>query len=168
MGKITGFIEFEREVKKKLSVDERIKNHREFEFPLSERRLKLQGARCMDCGIPFCHHACPVGNNIPDWNNMVFSGRWRDAIDALHATNNFPDFTGRICPAPCESSCTLGINIDPVAIKLNEAAIVDRAFEEGWVKPNTPEKGPARRWRLLDLARQASQQPSNLIVQDTK
>ena len=149
MGKITGFIEFEREVKKKLAVDERIKNHREFELPLSERRLKLQGARCMDCGIPFCHHACPVGNNIPDWNNMVFSGRWRDAIDALHATNNFPDFTGRICPAPCEASCTLGINIDPVAIKLNEAAIVDRAFEEGWVKPNKPEKRTGKKVAVI-------------------
>lgn len=149
MGKITGFIEFEREVKKKLSVDERIKNYREFELPLSERRLKLQGARCMDCGIPFCHHSCPVGNNIPDWNDMVFSGRWRDAIDALHATNNFPDFTGRICPAPCESSCTLGINIDPVAIKLNEAAIVDRAFEEGWIKPQAPEKRTGKKVAVI-------------------
>lgn len=139
MGKMTGFIEFDREMKKKLPVEERIKNYKEFEIPLSEERLKQQGARCMDCGIPFCHWACPVGNNIPDWNDMVFNGRWKDAIEALHETNNFPDFTGRVCPAPCEASCTLGINTDPVAIKQNEAAIIDRAFEEGWVKPQPPE-----------------------------
>ncbi|MDT8317112.1 MAG: glutamate synthase subunit beta [bacterium] len=149
MGKITGFIEFDREVKQKLPVAARIKNFKEFELPLSERRLKLQGARCMDCGIPFCHHGCPVGNNIPDWNDMVFSGRWRDAIDSLHATNNFPDFTGRICPAPCESACTLGINIDPVAIKLNEAAIVDRAFKEGWIKPQPPEKRTGKKVAVI-------------------
>ncbi len=135
MGKITGFMEFDRETKKKLPVEERTKNHCEFDVPLSEEHLKQQGARCMDCGVPFCHWGCPLGNNIPDWNDMVFNGRWKDAIEALHATNNFPDFTGRVCPAPCEAACTLGINVDPVAIKLNEVSIIDRAFDEGWVKP---------------------------------
>ena len=149
MGKMTGFIEFDREVKKKLPVEERIKNYNEFEIPMPEERLKQQGARCMDCGIPFCHWACPVGNNIPDWNDMVFNGRWRDAIEALHETNNFPDFTGRVCPAPCEAACTLGINTDPVAIKQNEAAIIERAFEEGWIKPQPPEKRTGKRVAVI-------------------
>lgn len=149
MGKMTGFIEFGREVKKKLPVEERIKNYKEFEIPLSEELLKQQGARCMDCGVPFCHWACPLGNNIPDWNDMVFNGRWRDAIESLHETNNFPDFTGKVCPAPCESSCTLGINTDPVAIKQNEAAIIERAFEEGWVKPQPPEKRSGKKVAVI-------------------
>lgn len=149
MGKMTGFIEFGREVKEKLPVEERTKNYKEFEIPLSEERLKQQGARCMDCGIPFCHWACPVGNDIPDWNDMVFNGRWKDAIEALHATNNFPDFTGRVCPAPCEAACTLGINTDPVAIKQNEAAIIDRAFAEGWIKPQPPEKRTGKKVAVI-------------------
>ncbi|MBE9504819.1 MAG: glutamate synthase subunit beta [Proteobacteria bacterium] len=139
MGKVTGFIEFEREVQKKLPVDERVKNHNEFVLPLSEEQLKQQGARCMDCGVPFCHWGCPLGNYIPDWNDMVSNGRWHDAIEALHATNNFPEFTGRVCPAPCESACTLGVNLCPVAIKQNEVSIIDRAFDEGWVKAEPPE-----------------------------
>lgn len=138
MGKITGFIEFEREVKKKLPIEERTKNYCEFDIPLSETHLKQQGARCMDCGIPFCHSGCPVGNNIPDWNDLVFKGRWRDAIDSLHSTNNFPEFTGRICPAPCETSCTLGIGGEAVAIKQNEISIIERAFEEGWITASPP------------------------------
>lgn len=139
MGKSTGFIKYERQTAGKLPVEERVKNFREFESPLSEEQLKLQGSRCMDCGIPFCHWGCPLGNNIPDWNDMVSKGRWRDAIDALHATNNFPEFTGRVCPAPCETSCTLGLNNGPVAIKQNEVTIVERAFEEGWIRPEIPE-----------------------------
>lgn len=139
MGKITGFMEFDRELKKKLPVEERINNYKEFELPMPEEHLKQQGARCMDCGVPFCHWGCPLGNNIPDWNDMVYNGRWKDAIEALHATNNFPDFTGRVCPAPCEAACTLGINNNPVTIKLNEVSIIDRAFDEGWVKPDPPE-----------------------------
>jgi len=139
MGDSTGFIKFERQTAGKLPVDERIKNHREFDCPLTEEQLKHQGSRCMDCGVPFCHWACPLGNNVPDWNDMVSKGKWRDAIDALHATNNFPEFTGRVCPAPCETSCTLGLNVGAVAIKQNEVTIVERAFEEGWIKPQPPE-----------------------------
>lgn len=139
MGDFTGFIKFERQTAGKLPVEERIKNHREFDCPLTEEQLKLQGSRCMDCGIPFCHWACPLGNNIPDWNDMVSKGKWRDAIDALHATNNFPEFTGRVCPAPCETSCTLGLNPGAVAIKQNEVTIIERAFEEGWIRPEPPE-----------------------------
>ena len=149
MGKITGFIEFGRELKKKLPVEERIRNYKEFELPMTEERLKQQGGRCMDCGVPFCHWGCPLGNNIPDWNDMVFNGRWHDAIEALHATNNFPDFTGKVCPAPCEAACTLGINIDPVAIKQNEAAIIERAFDEGWVRPIKPEKRTGKKVAVI-------------------
>lgn len=138
MGKITGFMEFKRELKTKTPAEERIKDHKEFMLDLSEETLKQQGARCMDCGVPFCHWGCPLGNNIPDWNDFVYQGRWKDAIDSLHATNNFPEFTGRVCPAPCESACTLGVNIDPVAIKQNEVSIIDRAFEEGWIKATVP------------------------------
>lgn len=139
MGKMTGFMEFERELPAKRPVEDRIRDYREFNLPMPEERLKQQGGRCMDCGVPFCHWGCPLGNSIPDWNDMVYRGRWRDAVDALHATNNFPEFTGRICPAPCEAACTLGINMDPVTIRLDEQSIIDRAFEEGWVRPQPPE-----------------------------
>lgn len=138
MGKNTGFMEFDREVRKRQPVEDRVKNYKEFEIAPSEEHIKQQGARCMDCGVPFCHSGCPIGNNIPDWNDHVYNGRWKEAIDALHATNNFPEFTGRVCPAPCESSCTLGINIDPVSIKFNEVSIIDKAFDEGWVTPSSP------------------------------
>ena len=138
MGKITGFMEFKRELPPKLSSRERTGNYKEFILPMAEEQLKQQGGRCMDCGLPFCHWGCPLGNNIPDWNDMVFNGRWREAVEALHGTNNFPEFTGRVCPAPCESACTLGINKEPVAVKLNEVSIIDRAFKEGWIKPEPP------------------------------
>lgn len=138
MGKDTGFMEFDRKVRKRQPVEDRLKDYKEFEIAPSVEQIKQQGARCMDCGVPFCHSGCPIGNNIPDWNDHVYNGRWKEAIDALHATNNFPEFTGRVCPAPCESSCTLGINIDPVSIKFNEVSIIDRAFDEGWVVPNEP------------------------------
>lgn len=138
MGKITGFIEYKRKLSGKEPAKDRIKNHKEFIIALSEDELKQQGARCMDCGIPFCHNGCPLGNNIPDWNDHVYNGRWNDAIESLHATNNFPEFTGKVCPAPCETSCTLGINTGPVAIKQNEVSIINRAFDEGWVKPLVP------------------------------
>lgn len=138
MGKITGFIEFERDVKKKLPVEERIRCYKEFEIAMPEEHLKQQGARCMDCGVPFCHWGCPLGNFIPDWNDLIFNARWRDASESLHATNNFPEFTGRICPAPCEAACTLGINMEPVSIKLNEVSIAERAFDEQWISPVMP------------------------------
>jgi glutamate synthase (NADPH/NADH) small chain len=138
MGKITGFLEFERELPARRPVIERLRDWRELEGKLPEDKLQAQGARCMDCGIPFCHKGCPLGNIIPDWNDLVYRGRWRQAIDRLHATNNFPEFTGRICPAPCEEACTLNINNDPVTIKQIEKQIIDHAFKEGWVVPQVP------------------------------
>ena len=138
MGKITGFLEFEREKVHKEPVGERLKHWREFEEQTPDDILRRQGARCMDCGIPFCHQGCPLGNLIPDWNDLVYRDDWREAIDRLHATNNFPEFTGTLCPAPCEGACVLGINDDPVTIKPIELAIVDRAFAEGWIAPAPP------------------------------
>jgi glutamate synthase (NADPH/NADH) small chain len=135
MGKITGFLEYPRETPSRRPVEERLRDWKEFEGKPSEDVLKAQGARCMDCGIPFCHNGCPLGNVIPDWNDLVWRGRWKEAIEALHATNNFPEFTGRICPAPCEESCVLGINDDPVAIKLIEKNVIDHAWKAGYVRP---------------------------------
>lgn len=137
MGKPTGFMEFKREALQKAPVAERVKNYREFDKSFDEKTAKEQGARCMDCGIPFCHGdtGCPVDNLIPEFNDFVFKGRWKDAIDNLHSTNNFPEFTGRLCPAPCEGACTLGLIENPVSIKSIERTIIDRAFEEGWVVP---------------------------------
>jgi len=135
MGKPTGFIEIHRKKAPTRPVDERLKDWNEVYLPYPPEELRKQGARCMDCGIPFCHQGCPLGNLIPDWNDLVYRDRWAAAIDRLHATNNFPEFTGRLCPAPCEGSCVLGINDDPVTIKSIEVAIIERAFQEGWVKP---------------------------------
>ncbi len=138
MGKITGFLEIPREKIHKQPVEERLKHWREFEEKTPAEILSAQGARCMDCGIPFCHKGCPLGNIIPDWNDLVYRGRWKDAIARLHSTNNFPEFTGRICPAPCEEACVLNINNDPVTIKNIERNIIDRAWEEAWVAPQPP------------------------------
>ncbi len=135
MGKITGFLEIKRETPARRPVAERLKDWREFDLKMPEEKLRAQGARCMDCGIPFCHKGCPLGNIIPDWNDLVYRGRWQDAIDRLHSTNNFPDFTGRVCPAPCEEACVLNINNDPVTIKLIEKNIIEHAFAEGWAPP---------------------------------
>jgi glutamate synthase (NADPH/NADH) small chain len=135
MGKITGFLEYERLSEANLPVAERLTNYNEFVLHLSDDEAKVQGARCMDCGIPFCMSGCPVNNIIPDWNDLVFKQNWRQAIDVLHSTNNFPEFTGRICPAPCEAACTLNINNDAVGIKSIEHAIIDKAWEMGWVQP---------------------------------
>ncbi len=135
MGKITGFMEFKRENASKRPVEERLKDWRELELKMPEDKLRTQGARCMDCGIPFCHKGCPLGNIIPDWNDLVYRGRWKEAIDRLHSTNNFPDFTGRVCPAPCEEACVLNINNDPVTIKVIEKNIIEHAWEHGWVAP---------------------------------
>jgi glutamate synthase (NADPH/NADH) small chain len=140
MGKITGFLEYEREAPHKEPVADRLKHWREFEEKPPEEQLRIQGARCMDCGIPFCHKGCPLGNIIPDWNDLVYRNRWKDAIERLHSTNNFPEFTGRICPAPCEEACVLNINNDPVTIKTIEKNIVDYAFKEGWVVPQCPDR----------------------------
>lgn len=138
MGKITGFLEFDRKVEPYAPVEERIKNYREFTVPLAEKDLKEQGARCMDCGIPFCHSGCPLGNLIPDFNDAVYKGKWEKASEILHSTNNFPEFTGRLCPAPCEEACVLGINEDPVSIENIEKNIVEKAFEKGWITANPP------------------------------
>jgi glutamate synthase (NADPH/NADH) small chain len=138
MGKITGFLEYDREHPPRRPVAERINDWFEIYGQLPESRLQNQGARCMDCGVPFCHTGCPLSNIIPDWNDLVYKARWKEALRQLHATNNFPEFTGRLCPAPCEASCVLGINQPPVAIKLIEKAIIDRGFQEGWIRPEPP------------------------------
>ena len=138
MGKITGFLEFERNDRDYQPVEERIKHWREFVLPLPEEENKKQAARCMDCGVPYCHTGCPVNNQIPDWNDLVYRGDWQEAARNLHSTNNFPEVTGRVCPAPCEAACTLNIDDNPVTIKTIECAIADRAFERGWVKPEPP------------------------------
>ena len=138
MGKVTGFMEFDREATPYRQVDERVHDWKEVMEQMEEPQLKVQGARCMDCGIPFCHTGCPINNIIPDWNDLVYRGRWSEALRVLHATNNFPEFTGRICPAPCEAACVLGINDDPVSIKSIEKAIADRGWQEGWIKPEIP------------------------------
>lgn len=138
MGKVTGFLEIDRKDRHYRPVEERVKHFSEFVVPLPDEELKAQGARCMDCGIPYCHQGCPVNNIIPDWNDLVYNGKWREAAEVLHSTNNFPEFTGRVCPAPCEASCTLNIDDSPVTIKTIECAIVDRAFQEGWVEPQIP------------------------------
>src|SRR6266705_6894175 len=137
MGKVTGFLEFQRLEEAHQAPEQRKKHYREFILRLTEEEAKVQGARCMDCGTPFCMSGCPVNNIIPDFNDLVYKEDWQRAIETLHSTNNFPEFTGRICPAPCEEACVLRINDDPVGIKSIEHAIIDKAFEEGWVKPQS-------------------------------
>ena len=158
MGKPTGFIEFEREIPADRDPLERVKDWKEFHLHLPEDRLKNQGARCMDCGIPFCHSGtlisgmasgCPINNIIPEWNDLVFRGLWKEALDRLHKTNNFPEFTGRVCPAPCEGSCVLGIHEPPVTIKNIEVSIIDKGWEEGWVKPDVPEKRTGKKVAVI-------------------
>jgi glutamate synthase (NADPH) small chain len=147
MGKPTGFIEYLRELPSELEPSDRVQSWDEFHLPMPEDKLRTQGARCMDCGIPFCHSGtlisgmasgCPINNLIPEWNDLVYRGLWREALDRLHKTNNFPEFTGRVCPAPCEGSCVLGINNPPVTIKNIECSIVDKGWDEGWIKPEPP------------------------------
>ncbi len=149
MGKITGFLEIGRELPARRPVQERLGDWRELEGKLPEDKLQAQGARCMDCGIPFCHKGCPLGNIIPDWNDLVYRGRWRTAVDRLHATNNFPEFTGRICPAPCEEACVLNINNDPVTIKQIEKQIIDHAWKAGWVGPRPPAERTGKRVAII-------------------
>ncbi len=140
MGKETGFLELDRHDRSYGPVEDRIKNYKEFVVPLPEPDLRAQASRCMNCGIPYCHNGCPVNNQIPDWNHLVYEADWRNALENLHSTNNFPEFTGRICPAPCEAACTLNITDQPVTIKSIECAIVDRGWQEGWIVPQVPEK----------------------------
>ena len=140
MGKITGFIEFDRVDEKNEAVKDRLKNYKEFTVKLPEEELKKQGSRCMDCGIPFCHSGCPLGNLIPDFNDLVYRGEWKKALEILHSTNNFPEFTGRLCPAPCEKACVLGLIEDPVSIENIEKNIVEKGFEEGWIVAHPPKE----------------------------
>ena len=149
MGKITGFLEFERSDRDYEPVEERIRHWREFVLPLPDEENTKQAARCMDCGIPYCHTGCPVNNQIPDWNDLVYRGNWQEAAHNLHTTNNFPEVTGRVCPAPCEASCTLNIDDNPVAIKTIECAIADRAFEHGWIKPEPPSVKTGRKVAIV-------------------
>ena len=145
MGKVTGFKEYTRETPVRRPVNERVNDYLEVYQPFPEEKVRVQAARCMDCGIPFCHTGCPVNNIIPDWNDLVYRDHWKEALRVLHATNNFPEFTGRICPAPCEAACVLGINEPPVTIKLIEKMIVERAWEQGWVEPEPPETRTKKR-----------------------
>ena len=144
MGKVTGFLEIEREQPKRREVEERLQDWFEIYQPFAEAKQREQGARCMDCGVPFCHTGCPLNNLIPDWNDLVYNGRWASAIRRLHATNNFPEFTGRICPAPCETACVLAITEPAVSIKQIERGIVDHAWDEGWIQPEPPEQETGR------------------------
>src|SRR5215475_12656545 len=145
MGKVTGFLEIERQDRRYAPAGDRIRNWREFVQPLSEEASRDQAARCMNCGIPYCHTGCPVNNQIPDWNDLVYTGNWQEAALNLHATNNFPEFTGRVCPAPCEASCTLNIDDNPVTIKTIECQIVDRGWDEGWITPQMSPRGTGKR-----------------------
>ena len=149
MGKITGFLDFPRQTEENIPTEERVKNYKEFILHLSDEEAKIEGARCMDCGIPFCNNGCPVNNIIPDWNDLVFQQNWEAAIDVLHSTNNFPEFTGRICPAPCEAACTLNINSDPVGIKSIEHAIIDKAWENNWVTPQIAKNKTGKRVAIV-------------------
>ena len=149
MGKITGFLEIEREDRPYAPVEERIKHYKEFVEPLSEKETRDQAARCMDCGIPYCHNGCPVNNQIPDWNDLVYRGDWEEAARNLHSTNNFPEVTGRVCPAPCEASCTLNLEDTPVNIKTIEAAIADRAYAEKWIKPEIPTRKTGKKVAVI-------------------
>jgi glutamate synthase (NADPH/NADH) small chain len=140
MGKPTGFMEFQREVPARRPIEERVQDWRDVYIEFPEQKVQVQGSRCMDCGIPFCHNGCPLHNVIPHWNDLAFRGRWKEALRILHSTNNFPEFTGRICPAPCEASCVLGIIEPAVSIKAIEKSIIDFAFEQGWIRPEPPQK----------------------------
>ena len=148
MAKPTGFIEFSRLKAPARPVSERVHDFRQVQLDYAPDELTRQSARCMDCGIPFCHHGCPLGNLIPEWNDLVYRGAWRAALDRLHATNNFPEFTGALCPAPCEGSCVLALNREPVTIKSIELAIVDRGFAEGWIVPEPP---VTRTWKKVAI-----------------
>jgi len=145
MGKPTGFLEFERHDRGYRPIDERVKHYDEFYVPLTDQELVTQGARCMDCGIPYCHQGCPVNNVIPEWNDLVYRNKWQEGLTLLHTTNNFPEFTGRVCPAPCEASCTLNLTEEPVTIKSIECALVDKGWEEGWIKAQLPSHRSGKR-----------------------
>jgi glutamate synthase (NADPH) small chain len=149
MGKPTGFMEIARQERRYTLVADRVNHYHEFVVPLSDEDISQQGARCMDCGIPYCHQGCPINNIIPDWNDLVYQGNWREALEVLHSTNNFPEFTGRICPAPCEASCTLNLTDEPVTIKTIECAIVDKGWENGWIRPQIAQHRSGKRVAIV-------------------
>src|SRR5688572_7323586 len=149
MGKVTGFLEIDRNDRRYQPAGDRVRHFREFVLPLGEEATQKQAARCMDCGIPFCHTACPVNNQIPDWNDLVYNSDWREALANLQSTNNFPEITGRVCPAPCEAACTLNLMDSPVTIKTIEAAIADRGFAEGWIAPERPAQQTGKRVAVI-------------------
>jgi len=149
MGDITGFMKYDRVDFKKEPVEERVKHWKELYLEMPKEELKEQGARCMDCGVPFCQSGCPIGNIIPDWNDLIYHDRWKEAIERLHKTNNFPEFTGRICPAPCENSCVLAINAPAVTIKNIEVSIIEKAYDEGWIKANPPKKRTGKKIAVI-------------------
>ncbi len=149
MGKVTGFLEIDRRDRRYAPASDRIRHYKEFVIPLSEEATRDQAARCMNCGIPYCHNGCPVNNQIPDWNDLVYKGDWEEAARNLHTTNNFPEFTGRICPAPCEASCTLNLTDQSVTIKTIECSIVDRAWSEGWIKPEVPKSKTGKKVAVI-------------------
>ena len=149
MGKETGFLELDRSDRTYLDPAERLKNYKEFIVPLPDEKLRAQASRCMNCGIPYCHNGCPVNNIIPDWNHLVYEGDWLNALEVLHSTNNFPEFTGRICPAPCEASCTLNLIDQPVTIKSIECAIVDKGWDNGWIIPRAPTKRTGKKVAVI-------------------
>ncbi|WP_139555760.1 glutamate synthase subunit beta [Methylotetracoccus oryzae] len=171
MGKPTGFMEIMRQDRRYTLVADRVNNYREFTVPLTDEEISRQGARCMDCGIPYCHQGCPINNIIPDWNDLVYQGNWQEAIEVLHSTNNFPEFTGRICPAPCEASCTLNLTDEPVTIKTIECSIIDKAWENGWVQPQIPQHRSGKRVAVvgsgpagLACAQQLARAGHNVVV----
>ncbi|MDD5034245.1 MAG: glutamate synthase subunit beta [Methylococcaceae bacterium] len=149
MGKPTGFMEIPRQDRRYRPVEERVHHFREFVIALTDEEASKQGARCMDCGIPYCHSGCPINNIIPDWNDLVYQNKWREALEVLHSTNNFPEFTGRICPAPCEAACTLNLTEEPVTIKSIECAIIDKAWENGWITPQIPARRTGKRIAIV-------------------
>ena len=149
MGKVTGFMELDRVERDYEPVEERIKHFKEFLIPLDQTKVSEQGARCMDCGIPYCHQGCPVNNLIPDWNDLIYNNKWKEALDVLHSTNNFPEFTGRLCPAPCEAACVLGIIDPPVSIELIEKHIVEKGFNENWIVPKVPSKRTGKKVAIV-------------------
>lgn len=153
MGKITGFLELDREDRHYEPAGDRLQHYREFILPLGDEGTRKQASRCMDCGVPYCHTGCPVNNQIPDWNDLVYRGDWLKALKNLHSTNNFPEFTGRICPAPCEASCTLNIPDTPVTIKTIECAIVDKGWENGWLRVSPAAASPSGRRRTQRSSR---------------
>ncbi len=173
MGKPTGFLEIPRQDRHYAAIHERIRHFTEFVVPLPDAEVRRQGARCMDCGIPYCHEGCPVNNIIPDWNDLVYRDRWREALEVLHSTNNFPEFTGRVCPAPCETACTLNLSDEPVTIKTIECAIIDKGWEQGWITPQIPTHRTGKRVAVvgsgpagLACAQQLARAGHSVVVYD--